>query len=138
MTLRMHNALKSTIALLQASCKAGILVYGVDNINQKTFCQPISLAKAAKKLLSCQGIEIRGIGYYKEAEEKMVNWIKQNIRLPTNAIWANIASPHNWLRYSVAPDLSCLKLSRGKIDYYLILREEHLSHFRRCAFGKKS
>lgn len=136
MTLRMHQALKSTLALMQDKCKGGILCYGANKATQETFCKPIGLAKAAKRLLSCTRIEIRSIGYYTDVESKFVEWLKYHIRLPTNMVWSNMASPDNWLKYNVAENLQILNVGIGHVDYYLIMRDEYLIYFRNKAFNK--
>lgn len=41
---------------------------------------------------------------------------------------------HNWLRYNIAADLYCLHLGIAEIDYYMILKDEHLRFFRNKAF----
>lgn len=137
MTLSLHNALKSTLTMMQVSCNNELLILGEDNLNQKSFCQPIKIDKATDRLLSCTRLEIRALGYFGKQETKMVEWLKQHIRFPTTNVWVNIASAHNWLKYNVANNLSCLHLGIGKIDYYIILREEHLVHFRQIAFNKQ-
>lgn len=136
MTLSLHNALKSTLAILQDSCKNELLILGEDNLNQRTFCKPIKIDKAAKRLLSCTRIEIRGLGHFTKQEAKLVDWLKNHVWIPTNNVWSNMATAHNWLKYNVANNLSCLHLGIGKIDYYIILREEYLLHFRKIAFKK--
>ena len=135
MTLKLHNALKATLAHLQESRKADILVYGEDGINDRTFCQPISLHKAAKRLLSCTRIDIRAVGFKPHIEQKIVEWIKAHIRLPTTRKWCNLASAHNWLKYNIAEDLYLLHLGIAKVDYYLVIREDCLRFFRSSAFN---
>lgn len=135
MTLRMHNALKSTLKGLASSCPKGVLCYGFNKLTQESFCKPINVLKASKRLLSCTMIEIRGLGSYQDIEAHFVSWIKNHIREPANTPqWCNLLSPHNWLRYNISDNLNCLKLSLGNIDYYMILREEWLLEFRRIAF----
>jgi hypothetical protein len=135
MTLKLHNALKATLAHLQESLSGGILCYGEDGINKRTFCHPINLEKNAKRLLSCTRIEVHSIGHHPIVEQKFVEWLKSHIRLPTARQWCNLASPHNWLRYNIAEDLYLLHLGIAKVDYYLILREENLRIFRSSAFN---
>lgn len=134
MTLRMHQALKATLDLIQYKCQDGILCYGANTATQETFCKPIAIAKASKRILSCTRIEIRGIGYYTNIESKFVEWLKNHIRLPTNTVWSNMASPHNWLKYNVADNLSILNVGIGHVDYYIIMRDEYLQYFRYKAF----
>lgn len=133
MTLRLHNALKSTLKELASACPKGVLTFGANNLTQQTFCKPINLMKHAKRMLSCTRIEIKGIGAYPRIEDAFVAWIKTHIRMPTED-YCNLASSHNWLKYNISPRLNCLKLSIGKVDYYMILREEWLIKFREVAF----
>lgn len=135
MTLNLHNALKATLAHLQETLKADVLVYGEDGMNNKTFCHPICIKKAAKRLLSCTRIDIHQIGFNPIIEQKMVNWLKSHIRLPTTRVWCNLASAHNWLKYNIAEDLYLLHLGIAHIDYYLVMREENLRIFRSSAFA---
>ena len=58
MTFKYYRALKATLDMLSNKCSKGVLVYGANTIEQKTFCKIIDLRKAAKRLLSCTGIEI--------------------------------------------------------------------------------
>lgn len=134
MTLSLHNALKSTLKELASASPHGVLLYGANNLTQETFCKAVDIAKAAKRLLSCTRIEIRGIGYYTQVESQFVAWIKNHVRLPAESPWCNLASAHNWLKYNVSNNLSCMKLSVGKIDYYMILKQEWLLKFREIAF----
>lgn len=133
MTLRLHNALKSTLKELASTCPNGVLTFGANNLTQETFCKPIDLIKHAKRMLECTRIEIKGLGAYPIIEESFVAWFKAHIRTPVSD-YCSLVSAHNWLRYNIGPNLSCMKLSIGKVDYYLILREEWLAHFRQIAF----
>lgn len=134
MNLRLRNALKSTLSELISANTKSILCYGEDEINNKTFCQPISIEKNHARLLSCTKIEIRALSSYIKAEQSMVDWLKQHIKKPAMAAWWQIVSPSNWLRYNVADDLCCLHLEIGKINYYMILRRKWVCHFRQTTF----
>lgn len=136
MTLKLHNALKATLAHLQDTLKYNILVYGKDSLNSKAFCQPISLQKAARRLLSCTRIDIKQVGFNPAIEQKIVEWLKAHIRFPTNRHWCNLVSAHNWLKYNIAEDLYILHLGIAHIDYYVVLREEYIRYFRSSAFGR--
>ena len=59
MTLKYYRALKVTLDMLANKCNKGILMYGTNTIEKRTFCKLIDLKKAAKRLLSCTSIEIR-------------------------------------------------------------------------------
>lgn len=136
MTLRLHNALKATLCRVAELHPDGVLMYGVDNINQQTFCQLVKIHHNIKKLLGCTHIEIKGIGFYTHVEEKFVSWLKAHIRTPSGVTFCNsLLSSHNWLKYNIAADLNILHLGVANIDYYMILKEEHLRLFRNKAFN---
>lgn len=136
MTLRLHNALKATLLRVAELHPNGVLMYGVDNINQQTFCQLVKIHHNIKKLLGCTHIEIKGVGFYTQVEEKFVSWLKEHIRTPSGVTFCNsLLSSHNWLKYNIAADLNILHLEVAQIDYYIILKEEHLRLFRNKAFN---
>lgn len=136
MNLQLRNALKATLMRVAALHPSGILMYGIDNINQQTFCKLVKVEANIKKLLACTRIEIRGIGYNPEVEENLVNWLKGHIRAPSMEPFCNsLLSPHNWLKYNIAGDLQLLHLGVAKIDYFMILKDEHLRYFRDKAFN---
>ena len=132
-TLRLHNALKSTLKELALACPKGVLMYGTNGTTHETFCKPVDVIKAMKRLLTCTRIEIKGLGSYPNVEQNFVAWLKNHIRTPATH-FSNLASAHNWLKYNVDPNLNCMKLSIGHVDYYMILREEWLIKFRKIAF----
>lgn len=136
MTLRLHNALKATLQRVAELHPDGVLMYGVDNINQRSFCQLVKVHNNIKKLLGCTKIEIKGVGFYTQVEEKFVSWLKEHIRTPSGIPFCNsLLSPHNWLKYNISADLNILHLGVANIDYYMILKEEHLRLFRNKAFN---
>lgn len=136
MTLQLHNALKATLMRVAALHPGGVLMFGIDNINQQTFCKLIKVEANIKKLLACTRIDIRGMGYNLQVEEKFVEWIKAHIKPPSMEPFCNsLLSPHNWLKYNIAGDLQLLHLGVAKIEYYMILRYEHLRYFRDKAFN---
>lgn len=138
MTLQLNNALKATLCRVAELHPDGVLMYGVDGINQQTFCQLVKVHHNIKKLLSCTQIEIKGVGFYSQVEEKFVTWLKAHIRTPSGVSFCNsLLSPHNWLKYNIAADLNILHLGVANIDYYMILKEEHLRLFRHKAFKSK-
>lgn len=132
--LRLRNALKSTLNELISANTKNILCYGEDEINNKTFCQPINIEKNRLRLLSCTRLEIRALSYFVKPEQQFVIWLKQNIPRPKNSTWWQIVSEDNWLRYNISDDLCCLHLEVGKVNYYMILRYKWVSHFRTIAF----
>lgn len=134
-TLRIHNALKSTLQELASANPQGVLVYGINNLTQDTFCKKVDIMRCIKRLLSCTRVEIKALGHYPLIEESFVTWLKNHIRTPVTD-FCNLASAHNWLKYNINSRLNCLKLSVGKVDYYMILREEWLIKFRESAFKK--
>lgn len=136
MTLQLNKALKATLCRVAELHPYGVLMYGVDDINQQTFCQLVNINKNMKRLLGCTMIDIRGVGFYSKVEEKFVTWLKAHIRTPSGIPFCNsLLSPHNWLKYNIAADLNILHLGVAKIDYYMILKEEHLRLFRNKAFN---
>ena len=138
MTLRQRNALKATLMRVAALHPAGVLMCGYDAINERAFCKLIKLGCNIDRLLSCTRIDIRGIGYYPKVETKFVEWLKNHIRTPSMPQFCNaILSPGNWLKYNIAPDLLCLHLGIAKIDYFLILKDEHLRYYRNKAYNHK-
>ena len=136
MTIKLHAALKSTLAELAERCNDNVLCYGKNKLTQASFCHPISIKKATKRFLLCTRIEIHGIGFYTDAESHIVDWLKNHIRFPTNEIWGCLASPHNWIKYNVGNDLSILNIGIANTDYYILLRKDLLFHFRSVAFNK--
>lgn len=135
MTFKYYRALKATLDMLSNKCSKGILMYGANTIEHKTFCKLIDLRKAAQRLLSCTSIEIRGIGHYLAAEKAFAAWLQEHVQLPGNPTWGYLSSPHNWFRNNFAEDLNILKLSIAHTDYFLILREEHLLYIRKQLFS---
>lgn len=47
MTFKYYRALKATLDMLANKCNKGILMYGTNTIEQKTFCKLIDLRKAS-------------------------------------------------------------------------------------------
>lgn len=136
MTLQLHNALKATLMRVAALHPGGVLMYGIDHINQQTFCKLIKIENNIKKLLECTRIDIRGMGYNPKVEEKFVEWLKNHIKPPSMEPFCNsLLSPNNWLKYNIAGDLQLLHLGVAKIDYFIILKDEHLRFFRNKAYN---
>ena len=136
MTLSQRSALKATLMRVAALHPNGVLMYGEDHINEQSFCSVIQLGRNLSKLLACTRIDIKGIGNNPKIEERFVAWLKSHIRTPTMEPFCNtLLSPHNWLRYNIAADLYCLHLGIAEIDYYMILKDEHLRFFRYKAFN---
>lgn len=136
MTLSQRSALKATLMRVAALHPKGVLMCGVDHINEQSFCSVIQLGRNLSKLLACTRIDIKGIGSNPQIEEKFVAWLKNHVRTPTMEPFCNaLLSPHNWLRYNIAADLYFLHLGIAEIDYYMILKDEHLRFFRDKAFN---
>ena len=136
MSLKQRSALKATLMRVAALHPHGVLMCGVDNINEQSFCKLIQLGRNLSKLLACTRIDIKSIGHNPEVEEKFVAWLKSHVRTPSMEPFCNtLLSPHKWLRYNIAPDLHCLHLGIAKVDYYMILTDEHLRFFRNKAFN---
>lgn len=136
MTLSQRSALKATLMRVAALHPHGVLMYGEDSINEQSFCKLIQLGRNLSKLLACTRIDIKSIGHNPQIEEKFVDWLKSHVRTPSMEPFCNtLLSPHNWLRYNIAPDLHCLHLGIAKVDYYMILADEHLRFYRSKAFN---
>lgn len=135
MTISQRSALKATLMRVAALHPHGVLIYGEDSINKQSFCKLIQLGRNLSKLLACTRIDIKGIGSNPQIEEKFVAWLKSHVRTPTMEPFCNtLLSPHNWLRYNISADLYCLHLGIARVDYYMILKDEHLRFFRNKAF----
>lgn len=135
-SLRQRSALKATLMRVAALHPHGVLMYGVDNINEQSFCKLIQLGRNISKLLACTRIDIKAIGNNPQIEEQFVDWLKSHIRTPSMVPFCNsLLSPHNWLRYNISADLYCLHLGIARVDYYMILTDEHLKFFRDKAFN---
>ena len=135
MTISQRSALKATLMRVAALHPHGVLIYGEDSINKQSFCKLIQLGRNLSKLLACTRIDIKGIGNNPKIEEKFVSWLKSHVRTPSMVPFCNtLLSPHNWLRYNIAADLYCLHLGIAGVDYYMILKDEHLRFFRDKAF----
>lgn len=136
MSLSQRSALKATLMRVAALHPGGVLMCGVDQVNKQTFCSLIQLGRNLSKLLACTPIDIKSIGHNPQVEEKFVAWLKSHVRTPSlEPFCNNLLSPHNWLRYNIAPNLHCLHLGIAKVDYYMILTDEHLRFYRSKAFN---
>lgn len=135
LSLRKRSALKATLLRVAALNPHGVLMCGIDRINEQSFCKLIQLGRNLSKLLACTRIEIKAIGNNPQIEEKFVAWLKSHVRTPSMVPFCNtLLSAHNWLRYNIAADLYCLHLGIAEIDYYMILKDEHLRFYRNKAF----
>lgn len=135
LSLRQRSALKATLLRVAALHPHGVLMCGIDRINEQSFCKLIQLGRNLSKLLACTRIEIKAIGNNPQIEEKFVAWLKSHVRTPSMVPFCNtLLSAHNWLRYNIAADLYCLHLGIAEIDYYMILKDEHLRFYRNKAF----
>lgn len=135
MTLSQRSALKATLMRVAALHPKGVLMCGVDHINEQSFCSVIQLGRNLSKLLACTRIDIKGIGSNPQIEEKFVAWLKSHVRTPTMEPFCNtLVSPHNWLWYNISANLYCLHLGIARVDYYMLLSDEHLRFFRNKAF----
>lgn len=136
MTISQRSALKATLMRVAALHPHGVLIYGEDSINEQSFCKLIQLGRNLSKLLACTRIDIKSIGNNPKIEEKFVSWLKNHVRTSSMVPFCNtLLSPHNWLRYNIAADLYCLHLGIAGVDYYMILKDEHLRFFRDKAFN---
>lgn len=135
-SLKQRSALKATLMRVAALHPHGVLMYGEDHINEQSFCSVIQLGRNLSKLLACTRIDIKAIGHNPQVEEKFVAWLKSHVHTPSMVPFFNtLLSAHNWLRYNIAADLYCLHLGIAEIDYYMILKDEHLRFYRNKAFN---
>lgn len=135
MTLSQRSALKATLMRVAAIHPHGVLMCGIDRIYKQSFCKLIQLGRNISKLLACTRIDIKAIGNNPSIEEKFVSWLKSHVRTPSMVPFCNsLLSAHNWLRYYISADLYCLHLGIAEIDYYMILKDEHLRFYRNKAF----
>lgn len=136
LSLKQRSALKATLMRVAALHPRGVLMCGIDHINEQSFCKLIQLGRNISKLLACTRIDIKAIGCNPQIEEKFVAWLKSHVRTPSMVPFCNtLLSPHNWLRYNISADLYCLHLGIARVDYYMILKDEHLRFFRDKAFN---
>ena len=136
LSLKQRSALKATLMRVAALHPRGVLMCGIDHINEQSFCKLIQLGRNISKLIACTRIDIKAIGGNPKIEEKFVSWLKSHVRTPSMEPFCNaMLSPHNWLRYNIAADLHCLHLGIAEIDYYMILKDEHLRYYRDKAFN---
>lgn len=130
-TIKTRNALKSALYGLMELSKS-ILVYGVNHTTQDCFCKPINIAKAYNRFISCTSMEIHHLGYYVEVEKAIVDWLKNHIRCPTETrVWWSMVSPGNWIKYNIDKDLYILKLGVANTHYYIVLKQEIVTQFRK-------
>lgn len=135
LTLSQRSALKATLMRVAALQPHGVLMCGIDHINEQSFCKLIKLGRNISKLIACTRIDIKAIGSNPQIEEKFVLWLKSHVRTPSMVPFCNtLLSPHNWLRYNISANLYCLHLGIARVDYYMILTDEHLRFFRNKAF----
>lgn len=137
MSFNQHNALRATFANLLSLNHYTLLVCGCNAATQDEFCKLIDLRAAARRLLSCTRISIRGIGFWGQIESKFVKWFQAHARTQVAEHFCNLLSPHNWLKYNISPDLVCMQLGVGRVNYYILLRSEWLQVYRRVAFGDR-
>lgn len=136
LSLRQRSALKATLMRVAALHPHGVLMCGIDRINEQSFCKLIQLGRNLSKLLACTRFDIKAIGNNPQIEEKFVAWLKNHVRTPSMVPFCNtLLSPHNWLRYNISADLYCLHLGIARVDYYMILKDEHLRYYRYKAFN---
>lgn len=138
MSFKQHNALKATFTWLLSLGHYSLLVCGCNAATQDEFCKLIDLRAAARRLLSCTRISIRSLGFWGQIESNFVSWFQAHAKSQGKIQFCNLLSPHNWLKYNISPDLVCMQLGIGHVDYYVLMRSEWLQVYRRAAFGGRS
>ena len=75
LSLSQRRALKATLIRVAALHPGGVLMCGVDQVNEQAFCKLIQLGRNLSKLLACTRIDIKSIGHNPQIEEKFVAWL---------------------------------------------------------------
>lgn len=130
MKLKEMKALIATLNELALQHPEGVLMAGENELTNEFFCYPINVNKAKDKLIKCNKIDIRGIGFYCKIEKAVVDWLQNHIRLPPSRKWLNMASPHNWLKYNIDADMFIMHLSIAHKHYYICLRDKYVYYYR--------
>lgn len=128
-------ALRAALMNLAEKPPGRALIYGRKG-TQHTFCQSVNILRNIKRLCSCSRLEIRGVGFYPDAEKAFVDYLKE--QLPQKAAsWWNCCSAHNWLRYNVSDKLNIVALHLSSVSYYVLVDDAFVKDFRKYKFGKK-
>lgn len=135
MTFASMTALRAALMNLAEKPPGSALIYGCKG-TQRTFCKSVNILRNIKRLCSCSRIEIRGVGFYPDAEKAFVDYLKE--QLPRKAAsWWNCCSAHNWLRYNMGSQLNIVALLLSSVSYYILVDNTFVQDFRKIKFGKK-
>ena len=128
-------ALREALTILASRAPGTALIYGRKGASQ-TFCKSINILHNIQRLCSCSQLEIRGVGYFPDAEQAFVAYLKEI--LPTKAAsWWNCCSAHNWLRYNIGSQLNIVALHLSSVSYYILVDNAFVTDFRKIKYGKK-
>lgn len=135
MTFASMTALRAALMNLAEKAQGRALIYGCKGA-QHTFCKSIDIIRNIKRLCSCSKLEIRGVGFFPDAEKAFVAYLKK--QLPQKAAsWWNCCSAHNWLRYNVSDKLNIIALHLSSVSYYILVDNAFVQDYRKIKFGKK-
>lgn len=128
-------ALKAALTIFASRAPGTAIVYGRKGATQ-TFCKSINILKNIQRFCSCTQLEIRGVGFFPDAEKAFVAYLKEI--LPQKAAsWWNCCSAHNWLRYNLGCQLNIVALHIASVSYYILVDNAFVADFRKIKYGKK-
>lgn len=135
MTFASMAALRAALMNLAEKPPGRALIYGCKGA-QHSFCKSVNILRNIKRLCSCSRLEIRGVGFYPDAEKAFVAYLKE--QLPQRAAsWWNCCSAHNWLRYNVSDKLNIVALHLSSVSYYILVDYTFVQEFRKIKFANK-
>lgn len=125
-------ALKVALMRLAEKAPGSAIIYGRKGATQ-SFCKSVDIMRNIRRLCSCSQIEIRGIGYFPDAEKAFVAYFKEI--LPSKAAsWWHCCSAHNWLRYNIGSNLHIVALHLASVSYYILVDRNFVANFRQLKF----
>lgn len=135
MTFASMTALKVALMKLAEKPSGRALIYGCKGAKQ-TFCKSVNILRNIKRLCSCSHLEIRGVGFFPDAEKAFVTYLKE--QLPQRAAsWWNCCSAHNWLRYNLGSQLNIVALHLSSVSYYILVDNAFVQDYRKIKYGRK-
>ena len=78
MTFASMAALRAALMNLAEKPPGRALIYGCKGA-QHTFCKSVNILRNIKRLCSCTRLEIRGVGFYPDAEKAFVAYLKEQL-----------------------------------------------------------
>lgn len=134
-TFASMTALRAALMKLAEKPSGRALVYGCKGAKQ-TFCKSVNILRNIKRLCSCSKLEIRGVGFFPDAEKAFVAYLKE--QMPQKAAsWWNCCSAHNWLRYNVSDKLNIIALHLSSVSYYILVDNDFVTDYRKIKFSRK-